>query len=409
MKDIPEDLRAELYGGWKDRLLVTATKQPRPLLANALTALRDAPEWEAVLAYDEFALATVAKKPPPWQRHESNSWQERRWTDHDSALATDWLQHHGIGVPINVAAQAIEAAARDISYHPIRDYLNDLIWDGTKRVEEFAARYLGAERVPYHKAVSRCMFIAAVARVMQPGCKADYMPILEGPQDLGKSRAVETLFAPWFSDDLAELGTKDAALQVRCAWGLEVAELSSMTRPEIERIKAFITRRVDRFRPPYGRSVIEVPRQSILVGTTNSEAYLKDETGGRRFFPIRCGQIALDGIGYDRDQLWAEAKHLYDSGASWWLTSAQEVDAAREQQADRYVGDPWDSVIAEYIGLKADISVGEILSNALFVDKARWTQTDQNRVVRYLVANGWSGYWARSPTKGKRYRLSKVE
>ena len=100
---------------------------------------------------------------------------------------------------------------------------------------------------------------------MQPGCKADYMVILEGPQDLGKSTVVETLFAPWFSDDIAEIGTKDAAMQARCAWGIEVAELASMTRPEIERIKAFITRSVDRFRPPYGRSVVHVPRQSMLL------------------------------------------------------------------------------------------------------------------------------------------------
>src|SRR5262249_12742777 len=115
------------------------------------------------------------------------------------------------------------------------------------RMAQFAATYLGAEGTPYHQAVSRCMFIAAVARVMRPGCKADYVPILEGAQDKGKSTAIELLFSPWFSDDLAELGSKDAAMQVRVAWGIEIAELAAMTRSEIERVKSFVTRKVDRF------------------------------------------------------------------------------------------------------------------------------------------------------------------
>jgi predicted P-loop ATPase len=114
------------------------------------------------------------------------------------------------------------------------------------------------------------MFIAAVARIMMPGCKHDHMPILEGEQDKGKSTAISLLFSPWFTDDLADLGTKDAAMQVRGAWSVEVAELAAMTRGEIERVKAFITRRTDRFRPPYGRHIIEVLRQSVFVGSTNA-------------------------------------------------------------------------------------------------------------------------------------------
>ena len=107
---------------------------------------------------------------------------------------------------------------------------SSLVWDGVERIANFAARYLGAEDTQYHRAVSRCLFIAAVARIMRPGCKADYVPILEGAQDKGKSTAIELLFTPWFSDDLAELGTKDAAMQVRVAWGIEIAELASMTQ-----------------------------------------------------------------------------------------------------------------------------------------------------------------------------------
>jgi predicted P-loop ATPase len=205
---------------WRLELELTPTKQPRPLLRNAIIALRGALEWESVLAYDEFALATMAMKPPPWLKAQDNAWTPRAWTDHDDVLATDWLQALGIGVPVTVTAPAVEAVAKDASFHPVRDYLTGLIWDGTS-VGRFAALYVGAEDTPYHSEVSTRMFIAAVARIMQPGCKHDHMPILEAPQGTGKSRTLRKLFEPWFTDELAEFGSKDASMQVRSAWGIE--------------------------------------------------------------------------------------------------------------------------------------------------------------------------------------------
>ena len=240
--------------------------------------------------------------------------------------------------------------------------------------------------------MSRCLFIAAVARIMRPGCKADYVPILEGAQDKGKSTAIELLFRPWFSDDLAELGTKDAAMQVRVAWGIEIAELASMTRGEIERVKAFITRKVDRFRPSYGRRVIEVPRQSVFIGSTNSDAYLKDETGGRRFWPIRCGgNIDLKAIERDRDQLWAEAVVQFNAGTPWWIADTDMIGLVRDEQAARYVDDPWQEPIAKFLRSQTDVSIGEVLSN-LLIERGRWTQADQNRVARCLKVLGWERY-----------------
>jgi predicted P-loop ATPase len=269
MHDTTSPALAELQdelSGWRAALLLSRKNTPKPLLANALIALREAPEWLGVLAYDEFAVVTMQMKPPQWLEHEDN-WTPKQWTDRDDALTADWLQYQDIGVTVNVAAIAAETVAKDHSFHPIKTYLEGLVWDGEERIADFALRYLGAEDTPYHRAVSRCLFIAGVARIMRPGCKADYVPILEGAQDKGKSTAIELLFRPWFSDDLAELGTKDAAMQVRVAWGIEIAELASMTRAEIERVKAFITRKVDRFRPSYGRRVIEVPRQSVFIGS----------------------------------------------------------------------------------------------------------------------------------------------
>jgi predicted P-loop ATPase len=392
---------------WRLDLDLTPTKQPRPLLHNAIIPLRGAPEWQGVLAYDEFALTTMAMKPPPWLKAEDNAWQPRAWTDHDDTLATDWLQAQGIGVPIAVTADAVEAVAKDASFHPVRDYLTGLTWDGTKRVGRFAATYLGAEDTPYHNEVSTRMFIAAVARIMQPGCKHDHMPILEARQGAGKSKAIKMLFEPWFTDDLAEFGSKDASMQVRSAWCIEVAELSAMTRSEIERVKAFITRSVDRFRPSYGRRVIEVPRQAAFFGSTNALEYLKDETGGRRFWPVRCGRIDHDAIVRDRDQLWAEAVALYNAGEPWWLTNEALLVEAREQQEHRYQEDPWQEFIAKYCATAGDVSVAELLE-ALGVERERWGQVEQNRVARCLVKLGWERYQKRLPSEVRQWRYRRT-
>jgi predicted P-loop ATPase len=305
----------ERLSGWKASLILTPTKTPKALLANAVIALRGAQEWQGVLAYDEFKLATIMVKPPPWRKGEDNSWAPQPWTDHEDALTTDWLQHNDICVPITVAAAAAMTVAKDNSFHPVRDYLAKLQWDGVERVEHFASKYLGAEDTPYHRLVSKCTLIGAVARIMEPGCKADHVMILEGRQGIGKSTSLTHLFEPWFSDEIADLGSKDAAMQLSGVWCIELAELSSMTRSEIERVKAFISRRADRFRPSYGRNVIEVPRQAVFVGTTNSDSYLRDETGGRRFLPVRCESIKPALIWRDRDQLWSEAVTLHTSTA----------------------------------------------------------------------------------------------
>jgi predicted P-loop ATPase len=399
-----EQLRQRI--DWRVNLLLTPTKTPRALLANALIALRQAPEWQGVLAYDEFALVTKLMRAPPWVEPQSLSWTPKQWTDRDDVLTANWLQHHDISVNERVAATAVEAVAKDATFHPIKDYLNGLRWDGCNRIENFASDYLGAEEKPYHRAVSHCLFIAAVARIMQPGCKADYVPILEGVQDKGKSTAIELLFSPWFSDDLAELGSKDAAMQIRVAWGIEISELASMARGEIDRIKAFITRKVDRFRPSYGRRVIEVPRQSIFIGSTNADSYLKDETGGRRFWPVRCdGKIRLVGIERDRDQLWAEAVALYKSGMPWWFADGGTILAAREEQADRYIEDPWHESIAKFVRTMPDVSMDEVLTS-LGADRSRWTRGDQMRVAACLKVLGWERYRSSLSDRPWRYRSS---
>jgi predicted P-loop ATPase len=358
-----------------------------PVLANAIAALRHAPEWSGVLAFNDFALGTAALKPAPW-----GPVRNGEWTDHEDRLTAEWLQREGVLVSVDIAAQAVQTVARDHSFHPVRAYLENLRWDGLERLDGWLATYLGAEEGPYTTAVGSRWLLSAVARIFQPGAKADCCLILEGPQGIRKSTALRTIAGDFFTDELADLGSKDAAMQTRGVWIIELSELDSLGHAEVARIKAFISRTTDRFRPPYGMRLVESPRQCIFAGTVNHGSYLRDETGGRRFWPIVCGAIDIAALQRDRDQLWAEAKARFQSGASWWLETADLVRLASDQQEARYEGDPWEEILTPWLDGRESTSVSEVLQRCIDKPQAQWTQTDKIRVARCLRSRGWIRY-----------------
>lgn len=370
---------------WRNNLIVSMSG-PKPLLANAMTAFRDCPVWRSVLCYDAFGMQTVIAGAPPWQGHYCD--HPRPWTPQDDLLATDWMQRQGIPVNVSTVAQAVEAVAKDHQFHPVLDYLDSLEHDGAARTGSWLNTYLGAEQTRYNEHVGRSMLIAAVARVRRPGCKVDTVPIFEGPQGAQKSTAIKTLFSPWFTDELADLGSKDAAMQTRGMWGIEISELDAMSRGEVAKIKAFISRTTDRFRPPYGSRIIESPRECVFWGTTNADGYLKDETGGRRFWPIRIGKINIHGLAEVRDQLWAEANVLYEANVSWWTTKPDIQLEAEEQQRERYVGDPWDAAIERYVRDEIEVTIEKVLRDALAMQLSQCGQGEMNRVARCLRSLG---------------------
>jgi predicted P-loop ATPase len=390
---------------WQQSLLMTDRGTPRALLANAITALRLAPEWDGVLGFNEFSMTTVALKPPPWPAVVAGS----EWTDHEDRLAADWLQHHGIYVSVEVAGLAVQTVARDRTFHPVRQKLDSLEWDGTCRIDDWLSLYLGADSNEYTCAIGPRWLISAVARIYKPGCKVDCALIIEGDQGLMKSTALKTLAEPWFTDEIADLGSKDAAMQTRGVWVIEIAELDSMSRADVSKIKGFISRTTDRFRPPYGKRLIESPRQCIFAGSVNHSTYLRDETGGRRFWPVACTRILIDDLVRDRDQLWAEAVARYRAGERWWLDTAELTLAAEQEQADRYEGDAWEGPVAMWIDGRDSISVDDILMTCLDKPKGTWTHFDKTRVARCLRALGWERYKA-GPRNGRawRYRPRRV-
>jgi predicted P-loop ATPase len=209
------------------------------------------------------------------------------------------------------------------------------------------------------------------------------------PQGIGKSRAAQILAGEWFSDELADLTSKDASMQVAAAWIIEIAELDAMHRAEVTRLKAFLSRRDDRFRPPYGRRVIEVPRHSVFLGTTNADVYLNDGSGGRRFWPVKVGTIDHTALERDRDQLWGEAVACFTEGVPWWITNKIIARDAKNEQDKRYVTDPWDEAIALFLETRNETSVQEILQDLLHLPIAGHDQKQQNRVAKSLQHLGW--------------------
>lgn len=372
---------------WTKKLQRYSSGAPHGSLANACLMMREDPGLQHLLAFDAFAIKTVKVAPPPWDL-DPQSFYQQPWESHDDLLLTEHMQRAGIPVKVQTATQAVELVAKERSFHPVLDYLDALEWDRRPRLDQWVSRYLGADETPYTQSVGRAALIGAVARIRSPGCKLDTVPIIEGAQGIGKSSAPKVLFEPWFSDELADLGTKDAAMQMRGAWLIEISELDAMSRQEVARIKAFVSRSTDRFRPPYGHRVVESPRSCVFWGTTNAESYLKDETGARRFWPIKAGRIDLEGLREARDQLWAEASRLYAAGAAWWIVNPEAKQIAEGEQAARYQGDPWDGPIAEHLKTVNDVSVDEILRDVLHLEIGRWSQSDMNRVVRCLKARG---------------------
>lgn len=388
---------------WREYLIAANNGVVKPILANACTALRMAPEWAGLLSYNEFGLSVVPTRKTPWGD------QPAEWTDHEDRCLCEWLQREGISVTPATAGESVQRVAREQPFHPVRTFLASLRWDGEPRLDRWLSTYLGVENSEYSRAVGARWLIQAVARIYQPGCKADSCLILEGEQGIKKSTALKTMGYLWFTDEITDLGSKDAAMQTRGTWIIEISELDSMNRSDVGRIKAFISRATDRFRPPYGKHLINSPRQCVFAGSTNQSKYLRDDTGARRFWPVACTTIDIDSLERDREQIWGEAVARYQDGSIWWLAEQHIIEAAEAEQRARYEEDPWDDSIAvwledpqqardehghssfdpDFVSTKQSVTITDILKHCIGKDQQFWTQTDKNRVGRSLRTAGW--------------------
>ncbi len=365
-----------------------------PNLASAMAALRDANQLSECFAYDEMLRAVVLLNPLPdinTRNSGSSETMPRAVRDEDITQLQEWMQQNGLAkIGKDTCHQAVDLRSRERAFHPIRDYLEGLKWDGCDRLNIWLSHYLGAERSPYTIGIGKAFFVSLVARIFQPGCKQDYMLILEGPQGLLKSKVCETIGGVWFSDNLPDVRDgKDVSQHLQGKWLIEIGELSAMSKAETTTLKAFITRTTERYRPSYGRKEVIQPRQCVFIGSTNDNNYLKDATGGRRFWPVLLSLINIQALAADRDQLFAEAVHLFKAGEKWWPDKNFEALHIRPEQEARYDADAWENIISAYLKGKTRVSVCDVAKGALFIETGRIGTIEQRRIGSILTALKW--------------------
>lgn len=360
---------------WRQALTLSDKGTPKPTLGNLELFLRHLPAFRGRLFWNEMS----AEVELDGGRVEDVEISQMRVT---------LERTEGVAFPTEAAFQAVALVAREQSYHPIRDYLAGLRWDGEVRIPRVVPEILHAEHVPLHEAYVRKFLIGAVARALHPGCKLDTVLIFSGPQGAGKSTFFRILAGDWFSDTEMDLGSKDAYLVLGASWIYEWGELATLHKSSQERAKAFLSASEDTFRQPYAHTVSRRARTSVIVGTTNEDAFLRDASGSRRFWVMAVPpDIDTDRLKEWRDQLWAEAKVLFEQGDPWWLDQAE--DRERAERAGAFgVEDPWTETIAEYAQGRDGFTAAQVLDK-LGVEQARQTTKELMRVAEVLKKIGF--------------------
>lgn len=368
------------------------TKPPLPTSTNLEIIIGQDPLFYPFIGFNEFTGQVT--------------WNSEEITDTlETGVALQIAAVYEINVSTERVREILHYIAHEHKYHPVREWLAGLVWDGTPRIDGLLADYAGVDPSALTTAISRKWMIGAVARVFDPGCQLDTTLILVGSQGAGKSTFFRSLVPrpDWFSDTAMDLKSKDAFQQLQGTWIYEVAELSALRARDAESVKAFLTARWDRYRPPYGRNTIRVARQVAFVGTTNEAEFLDDPTGARRFWPVRVGTIDIARVDADRAQLWAEAAEAYQYGDRQWHLTAEESVALGEAHRAYERTDPWKGIIEDYAKGRVSVSVWDVMNGALDLDAKDQHKAAVMRVTGLLGALGYEKRRARDGEK-REYR-----
>jgi predicted P-loop ATPase len=408
----------------------TANGQVKKSFFNLLNYLKlPAGGLNHVFGFNEFTGQVEFIAPAPWHKGRMPSGEgERAIQDKDLALLKGYLAvKHGFEQTVGALAEAIVVVSHSNKFHPVRDYLEALKWDGTPRLDQWLTRYAGAADSSYTRAVGRKTLCAAVQRILKPGCKFDQVLTLEGNQGAGKSMLCAALGGKWSADFSVDPQDPDTVAAMQGKWFVELAELAVLRRTEMSALKAFITRRTDKVRVAYGRLHQEYPRQSVFIGSINPEAdnaYLADPTGNRRWWPVEVGDhINYDGVKRDRDQLFAEAVFIMKEGRGKGTEEALYMDnlglekEARGVVEQRQVEHAWTERISAWLadktlggglkfvtardifidamgGIDKQLTRREIIAIATVMRRLGWesvTQRQGARVLRGYVQTGERG------------------
>lgn len=392
--DISATAKHWSVASWRSKLIISAGKGKDVAIRcieNVTTPLLYAEEWVGVLAWDELRQRITTTRPTPWGE------QPEEWLDHHDTRLERWFDRAGLHYG-GLIAKAVDNVAHENSFHPVRNYLNSLKWDGTPRIDLWLSTYCGAPNTPFTNFVGKAWLISAVARAMKPGCQVKTCLILFGKQDAGKSEVFRTLGSPWYAVQHGSIGGDSTKAIEQCSktWIIEMSELARVKRTEdIESVKSFLSTYEDTYRPAYGRRVMTIARTSAFCGTSNPSEVFNDPTGNVRFWPVKVyDEIDLATLRADRDQIWAEATSRYNAGEKWWVDDDSMRAFAVAATEDFIVRDEWSSVIEAWLYMpenrtKRVFTTGEILGGAIKLEVGKWNRGDQTRVANVMRQLGF--------------------
>lgn len=379
------------YAMWEKLGLEVSGNNPKTTIDSARKLLSGVPQLSSAIWFDSFYNNVMTSLPRIGGGDPIPQWG-RPWEDVDDLYLMVYAQSQvGLDIGKETTRSAVDFYARQHTKHAVRDWLKALpAWDMEPRLGTFMSKYLGAEQNAYTASAGTNFLVSLIARVMRPGCKADCMPILEGQQGLLKSTALRVLAGDhWFGELTNDLDDKDALISLQGRWLIEIPELDSILKADPKTVKRLLSTQSDRFRAPYDRRAGDHPRQFIFAGTTNEADYLKDPTGGRRFWPIACSKVDIEALAQDREQLFAEALLAFQQGLPWW----EMPESAKAEVAARTEIDAWYDEIAEWLAQPPQatkkITSSLIAFEVLKLDIERVDQRVKNRIANCMKMLGY--------------------
>jgi len=370
------------HTAWESRLMRTAKGGLKRNIHNAMLVLRNHEIVKDSLRFNEMNMCIELSRKLGFPRLNDIG---SEWTDCSNNSMAALIQSLGYDIPANIIRDAIHSVALDRSYHPVKEYVESTEWDEVPRLDNWLTEYLGVKKSLFSSSVGAMWMISAIARIYDPGCKADCMLVLEGMQGKGKSKTVTALAKNWFTDQISDFSNKDASQELQGTWIVEMAEMDTFTKSAASSSKAFVSRRIDRFRPPFERYVRSFPRQCVFIGTVNKDDYLKDETGGRRYWCVQCSKADDKAVGAIKEQLWAEALARYRDGEKWWIDINEEPELAEEARLSALQSTEEDSLlgdIAAFVKDKDQIDVSSIYTHLVKIDVI--TGSKDQRIARKI-------------------------
>jgi len=377
----PDDsnVPASAFDAW-EKLGIALTKGGLPVcnVDNALRVLENHKGLNKLIWFDDFHKRFFTK----WK-----ATAPREWRDVDTLGLTTYVQRD-LGIrhmgDDTMFKAAVIHAHNSMRCEP-RDWMETLVWDKTPRIDAFLVDFMGSKDTDYTRAASKNFWIAMAARIYRPGCQVDNMLVLEGPQGQRKTTALRVIGGRWYAEATESVMSKDFFLILHGRLIVEIADFDAFKKAEVTRIKQVVSCPTDRFRMPYGRTAQDHPRMSVFVGTTNEDNYLRDSTGGRRFWPVRCGEIKYAEIAKLREQLFAEAVSRFKAGEDWYK---MPDSAIAEQEARRQV-DEWENNIGTFLVGRTVVTLGDIAEDCLKVPIGQFNQVQQRRVGGIMRRIGW--------------------